>query len=631
MKIIDNIQKNVLPPINTRALWIDEDNLLKIFNNGHWQGVGFTKEDETLLDKIDKEIGTINNDIDIIKSEIDIAGSPSKHIIPLLIGNDDETKASNLKKLQTLTDAADQTFFADINYGYGTASWLPTKGGTAFIINDDGNALSYTIGADGSCIKNTDSDVDLKKSIDDSKFVNKITKLSENAITEYFVKSIYDNKIYSISQSLKKGTGQNTGHVFLDFTFQYGDYFNTIDKYGIHGNTVSQYNNTDDKIYNYSLSCDGLQFDINGNNISYQIVRLGKEGLVFRDKTVKDIPSCKNSFIHIGDTDDATLYTQVAPITNGKIPSRYIPDISIDKKYLYTDNTNLVLGGKNNASSVQLLFKGGIKIGNTNSSGKYITTEYSNNQASNNYFATDGSIQSITDKIDEAIENKVDAIDGVADYLTVTSQLVVTSSTATQGGESGGTPDEGITITPTGIIIDTDYDNDDGIFLTNGTVASLTDKISAYMTAHPSSSSSDVGLSYNNTFTGEINTFKGRVALGSDSSVVNLKGINSNDFKGLELGIYDNAKCGIKTHSGESNEYYATDGSLQNITTKIAEYIKANPVNASITAATPTAIGGVKQIAAPAALSASASNAEIIARVNSIITALTSCGVFKGA
>lgn len=348
------------------------------------------------------------------------------------------------------------------------------------------------------------------------------------------------------------------------------------------------------------------------NTSTKNFLHISEKGVIFATRSEKDIPSCLASTIHIGDTDDTTSYTQVAPITNGKIPSRYINDTNlvkltdgkIDSNYL---PASIVDSDKLNNTVQRLFINGG--------DGQYLRTE--SIADADKYYATDGTIQSITDKIDEAIENKVDMYGGLADELTVTSQLVVTSSTATQGGEVGGGPEEGITITPTGIIIDTDYDNDDGIFLTNGKIGSLTDKIAEYMTAHPSSSSSDVGLSYNNTFTGEINTFKGRVALGSDSGVVNLKGVNSNDFKGLELGIYDNAKCGIKTHNGDSYEYYATDGSLQNITTKIADYIKTNPASASVTA--------------PTELSASASQDTIIAKINELITALITAGIFKNA
>lgn len=47
----------------------------------------------------------------------------------------------------------DHTFFTDINYGYGTASWLPSTGGNALIITDEGHAVKYSISIDGEVSK----------------------------------------------------------------------------------------------------------------------------------------------------------------------------------------------------------------------------------------------------------------------------------------------------------------------------------------------------------------------------------------------------------------------------------------------------------------------------------------------
>jgi hypothetical protein len=55
------------------------------------------------------------------------------------IGNSESIKEANLSKLKTV-QSNDYTFFTDINYGYGTASWLPTTGG---------HAVKYTISIDG--------------------------------------------------------------------------------------------------------------------------------------------------------------------------------------------------------------------------------------------------------------------------------------------------------------------------------------------------------------------------------------------------------------------------------------------------------------------------------------------------
>ena len=70
-------------------------------------------------------------------------------IVELAIGNDDATKAANIAKLGD----TQHTFFTSINYGYGTASWLPTDGGNAFIITDEGHAVTYKISTDGAVTK----------------------------------------------------------------------------------------------------------------------------------------------------------------------------------------------------------------------------------------------------------------------------------------------------------------------------------------------------------------------------------------------------------------------------------------------------------------------------------------------
>ena len=68
------------------------------------------------------------------------------------IGNSAEIKTANLNKLRTI-QSNDHTFFTDINYGYGTASWLPSTGGNALIITDEGHAVKYSISIDGEVSK----------------------------------------------------------------------------------------------------------------------------------------------------------------------------------------------------------------------------------------------------------------------------------------------------------------------------------------------------------------------------------------------------------------------------------------------------------------------------------------------
>ena len=86
-----------------------------------------------------------------VKKDLSILGS-KQDVVELEIGDNNEIKANNLKKLQSI-QTNDHTFFTDINYGYGTASWLPATGGTALIITSEGHAVKYTISKDGEVIK----------------------------------------------------------------------------------------------------------------------------------------------------------------------------------------------------------------------------------------------------------------------------------------------------------------------------------------------------------------------------------------------------------------------------------------------------------------------------------------------
>lgn len=95
------------------------------------------KEIQEKLDSLDKEVGGILSSL----------GS-TLGAVALEIGNDEGVKARNLTKLKTVT--SHDSFFADINYGFGTASWNDGVGGVAFIITAGGTAKPYTIGADGS-------------------------------------------------------------------------------------------------------------------------------------------------------------------------------------------------------------------------------------------------------------------------------------------------------------------------------------------------------------------------------------------------------------------------------------------------------------------------------------------------
>lgn len=106
------------------------------------QGAGEDRTElETKIDDIDKEVGAIKTKLNDFIAD--------NEIVELAIGNDAATKAANIKKLGD----TQHTFFASINYGYGTASWLPTNGGNAFIVTDEGHAVTYKISTDGAVTK----------------------------------------------------------------------------------------------------------------------------------------------------------------------------------------------------------------------------------------------------------------------------------------------------------------------------------------------------------------------------------------------------------------------------------------------------------------------------------------------
>ena len=137
----------VAPPTN--YLWIKGNDAL-YFTNGKW--VSLLTENsadriklETKVDDLDKEVGQIKKNLSVFGSE--------QGVVELAIGNTTEIKTANLAKLKTI-QSNDHTFFTNINYGYGTASWLPTTGGNALIITDEGHAVKYSIAAaDGEVTK----------------------------------------------------------------------------------------------------------------------------------------------------------------------------------------------------------------------------------------------------------------------------------------------------------------------------------------------------------------------------------------------------------------------------------------------------------------------------------------------
>ena len=165
------------------SLWL-YGKVLKAFVNGKWETIGANlspeeiEELKTKVDDLDKEVGEVKRDISIINSKV---------IVELEIGNTPEIKARNLKKLKEV-QSVDHLFFADIDYGYGTAKWLPTTGGESFIITSIGNAVVYTIGVDGSVVKSFETDIKNITSVDDT-----LSDTSTNPVQNKVIKQALDN------------------------------------------------------------------------------------------------------------------------------------------------------------------------------------------------------------------------------------------------------------------------------------------------------------------------------------------------------------------------------------------------------------------------------------------------------
>lgn len=153
MRRFRDIVEDIKVP-SPQSLWLDKGKL-KFFGTKGWASmIGEGDEDrqelEEKVDNLDKEVGNIQKDVAVLNS---------KAVIELEIGNSESVKANNLAKLQAI-QSVDHLFFADIDYGYGAAKWLPTTGGEAFIVTSSGRAVIYTIDKDGSVTK-ASTDIDL--------------------------------------------------------------------------------------------------------------------------------------------------------------------------------------------------------------------------------------------------------------------------------------------------------------------------------------------------------------------------------------------------------------------------------------------------------------------------------------
>ena len=164
MRRFRDIVEDIKAP-SPQSLWLNNGELKVYGANGWISIVGEGDEDrrelEEKVDNLDKEVGNIQKDVAVLNS---------KAVIELEIGNSESVKASNLAKLQAI-QSVDHLFFADIDYGYGAARWLPSTGGEAFIITSKGISVTYIISSDGSVTKKEEIDIPkLKEDID-----NKVT------------------------------------------------------------------------------------------------------------------------------------------------------------------------------------------------------------------------------------------------------------------------------------------------------------------------------------------------------------------------------------------------------------------------------------------------------------------------
>ena len=186
------------PPVNNVGWLKPLSNgtfMLYFFSNNGWTPISVELEEK--VDNLDKEVDNIQKDVAVLNS---------KAVIELEIGNSESVKANNLTKLQAI-QSVDHLFFADIDYGYGAAKWLPTTGGEAFIVTSSGRAVIYTIGKDGSVTK-ASTDIDL---------TNPNTDLFE-IVTELPTENISTSKLYCVLSSKVGEENKYTEYAYIKQT-----------------------------------------------------------------------------------------------------------------------------------------------------------------------------------------------------------------------------------------------------------------------------------------------------------------------------------------------------------------------------------------------------------------------------
>ena len=197
MRRFRDIVEDIKAP-SPQSLWLDNGKL-KFFGTKGWvsmagEGDDDRQELEEKVDNLDKEVGSIQKDVAVLNS---------KATIELEIGNSETVKANNLAKLQAI-QSVDHLFFADIDYGYGAAKWLPTTGGEAFIVTSSGRAVTYNIGKDGSITK-ASTDIDL---------ANPNTDLFE-VVTELPTENISTSRLYCVLSSKVGEENKYTEYAYI--------------------------------------------------------------------------------------------------------------------------------------------------------------------------------------------------------------------------------------------------------------------------------------------------------------------------------------------------------------------------------------------------------------------------------
>lgn len=200
MRRFRDIVEDIKAP-STQSLWLDKGKL-KFFGTKGWasmigEGNVDSQELEEKVDNLDKEVDNIQKDVTVLNS---------KAVVELEIGNSESVKANNLTKLQAI-QSVDHLFFADIDYGYGAAKWLPTTGGEAFIVTSSGRAVIYTIGKDGSVTK-ASTDIDL---------TNPNTDLFE-VVTELPTENISTSRLYCVLSSKVGEENKYTEYAYIKQT-----------------------------------------------------------------------------------------------------------------------------------------------------------------------------------------------------------------------------------------------------------------------------------------------------------------------------------------------------------------------------------------------------------------------------